>query len=39
LVSTISPIEQTSLTRSLVDTSTWKMGVRINHNETLVRVR
>lgn len=39
LVSTIGPIEQVSLTRSIVDTSSWKMGVRVNHNETLVRSR
>jgi hypothetical protein len=39
LVSTIGPIEQVSLSRGLVDASTWRMGIRLNHNETLVRAR
>jgi hypothetical protein len=39
LVRSISPIEQVSLTRGLLDTSSWKAGLRPNHNETLVRAR
>ena len=39
LVRSIGPIEQVSLTRAIVDTSSWKAGIRINHNETLVRSR
>jgi hypothetical protein len=39
LVSTITPIQQGSLSRVLVDTSGWVQGLRPNHNETLVTAR
>jgi hypothetical protein len=39
IVRSVGPIEQVSLTRAIVDTSSWKAGLRPNHNETLVRLR
>ena len=39
LVQPIASVQQVTLSRVIVDASSWKEGLRPNHNETLVRAR